>query len=133
MIYFLIINIKIMKPKSKQPRKQRKYRYDAPLHRRHKMVAGHLSKELKGKYNRRSLPIRKGDRVKVVRGQYEGIEGEVLRVDLRKYRIYMEGVSVKKTDGTDVERPIDPSNVMITDLFLEDKERREVLEKKLEE
>ena len=96
------------------------------------MVAAHLSKDLKEKYNRRSLSIRKGDRVTVMRGAFIGIAGEVLNVNRENYKIYVEGITQKKADGTDVPRFIDPSNVLITELFIEDKERRNILERKIE-
>lgn len=118
---------------SAQPRKQRKFRRNAPLHKRQKIVAAPLSKELKEKYNRRSMPVRKKDIVKVMRGNFKDITGEVLRVDLNKYKIYVDGAKIAKSDGTEVERAIDPSNVIITDLFLEDKKRRKVLERKFPE
>jgi len=118
-------------PKSKKPRKQRKWLVEAPLHRRQKMIGSTLSRELRKKYNRRSLPVRKGDTVKIMRGEFKGVSGEVTRVSLKSYKIYVDGVTIKKADGTDVEKALDPSNVMITDLFMEDKERREVLERKI--
>ncbi len=55
---------------SKQVRKQRKYRHNAPLHVKQKFVHVHLSKELKKKYQTRNLGLKKGDKVKVLRGQY---------------------------------------------------------------
>ena len=117
---------------SKQPRKQRKWLADAPLHSRHKMVSAALSKEMKKKYNRNSLPVRKGDTVKVMRGGMSGHSGEVLSVDTSRYKIYVQGITAKKADGTEVERPIHPSNVMITVLYEDDKERREILARKME-
>lgn len=116
---------------SKKPRKQRKYRFDAPLHHRRKMVSSILSKELRSKYKRRNMPVRKGDRVRVMVGEFQGNLGEVIRVDTEKYKIYVDGIIIKKSDGTEVEKAIDPSNVMLVDLFLEDKERREILERKI--
>ncbi|HDD05075.1 MAG TPA: 50S ribosomal protein L24 [Candidatus Aenigmarchaeota archaeon] len=115
--------------KSKKPRKQRKWLREAPLHRRQKMVAAHLSKELREKYHKRSLPVRKGDKVKVMRGSYKGKIAKVERVDLRKLRVYLEGIKRKKVDGRDVSVPIHPSNLMILELNLEDKERRAILER----
>ncbi len=61
-----------------QPRKQRKARYDAPLHVRRKQVAGHLSEELLLKYNRRSIPVVTGDEVKIMRGSHKGESGKVV-------------------------------------------------------
>lgn len=114
---------------SKKPGKQRKWRANAPLHRKRKMVSALLSKELREKYGRRSLPVRKGDKVKIMRGDSKAASGEVTRVDLKFCRIYVEGVTVKKADGTAVERALDSSNVQLVDLSLEDKKRRGVLER----
>ena len=57
--------------RSKQPRKQRKYNYNAPLHIKGKFMAAHLSKDLMKKYNRRSIRVRKGDKVILLRGQFK--------------------------------------------------------------
>ena len=51
---------------SKQPRKQRKYLANAPLHLKKKFVSANLSKELRKKHEKRSLPLRKGDTVKAI-------------------------------------------------------------------
>ena len=115
---------------SKQPRKQRKFRYNAPLHVKRKMMASRLSKDLTKKYNKRSLGVRKGDRVKVVRGQFSGTLGKIERVDLRKERIFVEGTDRTRTDATKSLYPIHPSNVIIMDLNLDDKRRKQILERK---
>lgn len=109
--------------KSKQPRKQRKYRYNAPLHIRHKLMSAHLSKELQKKYGKRSLPVRKGDKVKIMRGRFKSIENEVEEVNYKKYCVYIKGVRLEKQDTTKVKYPIHPSNLLITELNLEDKKR----------
>ncbi|MEM2849919.1 MAG: 50S ribosomal protein L24 [Candidatus Bathyarchaeia archaeon] len=116
---------------SKQPRKQRRTLFNAPKHVMVKILSAHLSDELKEKYKRRSFPIRKGDTVKIVRGDFKGFSGAVLRVDREKMRIYVEGVTREKVDGTKVLIPIRPSKVMITKLNLDDKRRVEALERKI--
>lgn len=118
-------------PKSKKPRKQRKWLTEAPLGKRQKMLCSTLSKPLREKYKRRSLSVRKGDKVKVMRGDFRDVSGEVTEVDLRKYRIYVSGINAKKANGTEVPKAISPSNVMITELYTEDKERRDLLDKKI--
>ncbi|MCD6483348.1 MAG: 50S ribosomal protein L24 [Candidatus Aenigmarchaeota archaeon] len=119
------------RPKSKKPRKQRKFVYNADQHLRRKMLSAHLSKELREKYHRRSFPVRKGDEVQIMRGKFKGKKGKVARVDYKKYRIYIEGITIKKADGTERLFPIHPSNTMIVSLDLSDKKRVEALEKKL--
>lgn len=115
---------------SKQPRKQRKFRYQAPLHLRHKLMAVTLSPELMEEYKRRSLPVKTGDSVKVLRGDFRDHEGKVEKVDLKHYRIMIEGVSVQKPDGNQAYHPLNPSNLMIVELDLDDDERHHIIERK---
>jgi large subunit ribosomal protein L24 len=109
--------------KSKQPRKQRKALYNAPLHLRNRLMSAMLSKELKEKYNKNSLPVRKGDVVKILRGNFKDMEGEVSKVDYKSYRIYVEGAVNRKQDGKESPYPIHPSNVMIVKLDDSDERR----------
>jgi large subunit ribosomal protein L24 len=115
---------------SKQPRKQRKYRYEAPLHIRQKLVSAHLEKKLRQSYKTRSLPVRKGDEVIVFRGEFRKKKGNVSRVDLKALKIFIDGVKRKKISGQEVEVPIDPSNVMITKLNLDDRMRKKSMQRK---
>lgn len=115
---------------SKQPRKQRKYRYNAPKHIRHKFLSAHLSKELSEKYNRRSFPVRKGDEVEVMRGKFRKKTGKISRIDLKKIKVYIDGITRKKVDGTDVQVPIHTSNLRIISLNLEDEKRLKSLKRK---
>jgi large subunit ribosomal protein L24 len=116
-----------MKIISKQPKKQRKARYSASLHQRQKLMSAHLSPDLRAKYNRKNLPVKEGDTAMVMRGDYTGTEGKVEHVDLKKGTVVIEGVSVDKADGTEVPRPIHPSNIMITKLELKDEIRESTL------
>jgi len=115
---------------SKQPRKQRKYRYNAPEHIKRKFVSVNLSKELREKYAKRNFPLVKGDKVKIMRGQFKGKIGETERIDMKNLKIIIQGIENIKKDGTKVSYPIDPSNLMITDLKLDDKKRKASLERK---
>jgi len=117
---------------SSKPRKQRKLIYNAPAHRRHKMLAAPLSPELQAKYTLRSFPVRKGDTVRVLRGNYVGVEGKITRVDTRGRRVYIEGVTTEKTDGTTVQVPVNPSKITLAKLNLDDKWRKKALEGKAE-
>ncbi|HEC56713.1 MAG TPA: 50S ribosomal protein L24 [Candidatus Syntrophoarchaeum butanivorans] len=114
---------------SKQPRKQRKARYTAPMHVRRKFMGAHLSPELREKYGRRSLPVRKGDTVRVMRGKDRGHTGVVRSVDLKRCKITVDGVVSTKADLSEVPRPLEPSNVMLIKLDLSDKERVAILER----
>ncbi len=115
---------------STQPRKQRKYIANAPLHIRRKMLGAHLSKELRVKYKKRSFPVRKGDKVKILRGQFKGTIGDIDKVDRKRYKVFVTGAEIKKTDGTKKHFPIHPSKLMILTLKLEDKKRAKALERK---
>lgn len=115
---------------STQPRKQRKYIANAPLHIRRKMLGAHLSKELRTKYKKRSFPVRKGDKVKILRGQFKGTIGDVDKVDRKRYKVYVTGAEIKKADGTKKHVPIHPSKLMILTLKLEDKKRAKALERR---
>jgi len=108
---------------SKQPRKQRKYRAKAPLHIKKKFISVSLSKELKKKYAKRNIPIKKGDAVKIMRGKFKGKKGKVLEVRLKIGKIIVEGIQVKKQDGSNVAFKLQPSNLQITELNLDDKNR----------
>ncbi len=112
---------------SKQPRKQRKYRYNAPLHIKQKFIHCHLSKELRKKHNKRSIGLHKGDKVKILRGKFKNHTGSVEEIDLKKSRVYVQGVEITKKDGTKTRQPLDPSNLMIIELNLDDKIRQKIL------
>ena len=116
--------------KSKQQRKQRKYRHNAPLHIKQKFVGAHLSKELRKKYGKRSMNVRKGDGVKIMRGQFKNKTGKVEEVNLKKTLTYVSGIEFVKKDGTKARYPIHPSNLMITELNMDDKMRNKILGRK---
>ena len=115
---------------STQPRKQRKYRFNVPLHIKGKLMSSHLSKELKEKYKKRSIKERKNDKVKIARGQFKGKTGKIERVDLSKNKTYITGIEIIKKDGTKTLYPINPSNLIIIELNLDDKKRKKSLERK---
>jgi large subunit ribosomal protein L24 len=92
-------------------------------------MSASLSGELQVKYGCRSLPVRKGDKVRIMRGDFKKLEGEVTKVDLKKEALYVEGATVTKVDGTQVQRPIHPSKVAIIEL-VEDKWRSKILERR---
>ncbi len=114
---------------SKQPRKQRKALYEAPLHKRQKLVSAHLSKELREKFKKRSLLVRKGDEVKVLRGEFKGRTGKVVEVDLKKLKVYVDGITRKKSTGEEVKVPLHPSNLMIINADMSDKKRVKIVER----
>lgn len=114
---------------SKQPRKQRKFAYNAPLHVRQKFVSAHLSEILRRRFGKRSLSLRKGDEVKVMRGKDKGFKGKVDRIDLKNSKVYIEGLNVKKVDGSEVLKAMVPSNLLIVEPKMDDKRRQAVVER----
>ena len=115
---------------STKANKQRKARANAPLHLKKRMVAAHLSSGLMSEYNVRSLPVRKGDTVKVIRGakDFRAIEAKVASVDLKSCKIIVENVTIPKADGTQKPKPVDPSDVLLTKLDLTDPWRKSKLD-----
>jgi len=116
----------------KDPRKQRKLLHNAPAHLRHKLMAAPLSPQLAASKSVKTLPVRKGDTVHIMRGDNKGFEGKISRVDLKNYRIYIEGLTREKVDGTAIFLPVHPSKVMIKNLNLNDKWRKAIVERKEE-
>lgn len=118
--------------KTTKPRKQRKRAFDVHQFKREKLMSAHMSQkyleDTKVTYPR-SLPVRKGDTVLIMRGDDRGHEGKVTEVDRKAFRIYVDGATVNKADGTEVGRPIHPSNVMITKLDMSDPWRKRLIDR----
>jgi len=116
---------------ARQPRKVRKKMlYSAPLHVKSSSIIAPLSPELRKEHGIKRIRVRKGDTVRIMRGRFSGLEGKVVRVSVKKGRIYVEGATITKTDGREVPFPIHPSKVMITRLELSDPRRKEIIERK---
>lgn len=116
-----------------QKRRQRKYRFNAPLHIRRRMLSVHLTKELRTKYKRRAFPVRKGDKVKILRGRFRGLLDEVTQVDYKNLKIYVKGAErTKKDKTTKAPVAIEPSNTQIISLNLNDSKRIKAIEQHVE-
>merc|ERR1712168_908193 len=116
--------------KTSSRRKNRKRHFNAPSHIRRKLMSSPLSKELRQKYNVRSIPIRKDDEVQVTRGHYKGQQvGKVVQVYRKKFVIYIERIQREKANGAQVYVGIHPSKVVITKLKL-DNDRKKILARK---
>ena len=115
---------------STQPRKQRKFRINAPLHIKHKFLSANLSKELRKKYAKRNLPLRKGDEVLIMRGAFKKKKAKLTSVDLKNSRVVIEGMQRTKKDGSKVNVFFRPSILQIQTLNLEDKQRVAALNRK---
>ena len=116
--------------RSTQRRKQKKYRIYAPLHIKQKLVSSMLDKKLREQYKIRSIGLRKGDEVLVMRGSFKGKSGKVSKISLKKTKVGVEGLKVKKVSGQEIEASFDPSNLKIIKLNLDDKNRLEKLGRK---
>ncbi|KAH8741597.1 hypothetical protein FG386_003369 [Cryptosporidium ryanae] len=121
--------MKIKKDVSSSASKCRKNHFATTSTQRRELMSSPLSKELRQKYNVRSLPIRKGDEVMVIRGSSHDYEGTVTSVKRKKFVINVERITRNKTNGETVPIGIHPSNVVITKLKL-NKDRRDLLARK---
>lgn len=118
---------------SKKPNKSRKKFYELPKHKAVKAVSSHLNEKLKKELNKRAVSIRKGDTVKIVRGDHKGKEGKITLIDTVKKRVYVEKVVVKKSTGSEKQVPLQPSNLIVTDLERSDRKRFKQGSKKIGE
>lgn len=103
--------------------------YEAPLHKRQKMVSVNLSKDLKKKFKKRNIPVKTGDKVEVVRGEFKGIKSIINKIDLKKTIIVLEDVKRSKTDGTEIRVPIHPSNLRLIEPDMTDKKRQKIVKR----
>jgi large subunit ribosomal protein L24 len=110
---------------SSKPRKQRHFRFNAPMHARQHFVHAHIDKELREKLGMklRAIQISRGDTVKVMSGSKRGTTGKVTKVDLRTGRIFIDSLMRKNARGKEHGVGISTSNVYITALNLTDKIR----------
>lgn len=108
---------------SHQPRKQRKYRHEAPLHTRHKFLSAMLSKDLRKKHGIHSIPVRKDDEVLIMRGTFAKKKGKILDANVKTSKVTVEGINRKKADGTKLNVYFDTSNLQIVALKLDDSRR----------
>ena len=121
--------MKYSKNVSSSRRKSRKAHFNAPSNIRRKIMSAPVSKELRTKHNVRSMPVRRDDEVKVVRGTYKGREGKVIQCYRKKWVIYIEKVTREKANGQTIQVGIDTSKVVITKLKI-DKDRNRLLLRK---
>ena len=116
-----------------KPRKQRYRLYNAPLHKKRKWISAHLAENLLLKYDRRSLPVVKGDTVKVMRGNFRGHEDKIAKVHVRDQTVEIEGVVITTAKGEKIAKPMRANTLLLTKLNVTDRWRREKLEKGLPE
>lgn len=105
-------------------------------HAREKFLGANVSESLREQHKKRSIRVIKGDTVRIVRGEYAGIEGKVEKVNTERSTLSIEGVQREKIRGGNVKVQIHASNVQIITLNTEDdyrmksKEKEKVKEKK---
>lgn len=118
---------------SSKARKQRKYRFNAPLHLKQKFMSSNLSKDLRKTYGKRSMEIRKNDAVRILNGKFRNKKGKIIDIDSRRERVTIEGIQITKKDGSKMNVTFHPSKLQITELNAEDKKRlKRKIEKKVE-
>ncbi len=115
---------------SSQPRKQRKFRANAPLHLRKKFLSVNLAKPLRQKIGKRNIVVKKDDKVKIMRGKFKGKQGKVLEVSVKYLKVYVEGIQVTKMDNSKANVPLKPSNLQIIEMV--ERVNKKVSEKKTE-
>jgi len=96
-----------------------------------KLLSASLSAELFQEHKVRSLGVRNGDTVAVSRGNFRDVEGKVSKVDRKTGYVYIEGVTREKADGSARQIPIHSSKIVIRRLVLDDKRRKEVLQRRV--
>lgn len=111
------------KVRSSKPKKQRRFHYHKPLHRKQQSLAAHLDKRLSQQLRTRSIPLRKGDHVKVLRGTKKGTSGKITAVDYKKGVVFVDKLVRKKASGEEIPLPVHASNLLVTELDKSDAKR----------
>ena len=112
-----------------KPTKVRNYQiYRATMATRSKQLGSPLSKELQEKYGKRSMRVVLGDTVKVMRGEYRGVDGKISKVSIADNSVAIEGVKKEKSKGEKFDVLIRSTNVVITNLNLDDHWRKTKLQ-----
>ncbi|NHI89489.1 MAG: 50S ribosomal protein L24 [Candidatus Thorarchaeota archaeon] len=120
----------VKKLSSISPRKQRRRVQNATNHERKNLLKCRLDEFLQEEYGLRSLVVKKGDLVRIMRGQFRDTEGKVTEVSYRKGVVYLDNATITKSDGKEANIPIHPSNLLLVKLELND-ERKSLIEKKV--
>jgi len=119
---------------SKKPSTKRRQLYNAPLHLKRKTLTAPLASTLAEKEGIKQLVIRKGDTIRVRKGSFKGIEGEVSKIDYNKMKLTVEGITFEKSDGSSQHFPIRASTCEIIALKnMKDKKRRAIVDRRIPE
>ncbi len=98
-------------------------------HKREKLLGVNLSENLREQHNKRSMRVIKGDTVRILRGEYVGIEGKVEKVNTERSTLSIEGVQREKIRGGKVKVQIHASNVQIISVNTDDEYRMKGIQK----
>lgn len=104
--------------------------YRATFHTRSKQLGSQLSEDLRKKYGKKSVRVIEGDSIKIVRGEFKGVDGKISKISTKKSSVAVEGVKKEKTKGDKFDVYIHTSNLLVTGLNTEDKWRIAKLEGK---
>ena len=104
--------------------------YRATFQTRSKQLGSALSKDLHKKYGKRSVRVNEGDSIKIVRGEFKGVDGKIGKISPQKNSVTIEGIKKEKTKGEKFDVYIHTSNLVVTSLNTENKWRIAKLEGK---
>jgi len=82
--------VKEMKVKSKKPTKQRNALLKVKNHQTHKLFTVKLDDAIQAEYGIKRLPLRKDDSVRVIAGEFDGIEGKILSLNKKTRKVTIE-------------------------------------------
>lgn len=116
-----------MRASPRSPRRQRRALYTATTFERRRRMTVQLSRELRRRFHRRSVALRKGDTVRVLSGSYKGREERVAKIDRRGYAVSLDNVTLKAADEKMKPLGLRPGHLVITRLNLSDSWRRRAL------
>jgi large subunit ribosomal protein L24 len=117
-----------MRSSPHSPRRQRKALYTAATFERRRRMTVPLSRDLRKRFRLRSLPVRKGDTVRVLSGSFVGREERVAKVDRRSYAVVLDNVTLKTGEDKLKPLPLRTSHLVLTKLNLSDPWRRRTLQ-----
>jgi large subunit ribosomal protein L24 len=101
---------------SKQPKKQRSFKLNAPAHIRGKFLTAPLADELIAKHKVKKLRVRVGDKVKILKGQFKGHVGVVEKVNTKSSKVFVHKAEIVRKAGAKSMYPIHASNVIILEM-----------------
>lgn len=113
---------------SEDPSKQRKYRRNAPQHVKEKFISSNVSEDLRDQLGTRSIRLRAGDQIEVMRGDQAGENGIVNDIDYENEVVFADGITTNRQDGTEVQIALRPSNLQVVAMNVDDQRRMEKFE-----